>query len=517
MTMEFAREKISFELGTLTSSARQPAGDGTPFCVGILGDFSGRANRGLCETGPSLATRPRIMVDVDNIESLPTSLNTEIHVPVGGQGGPHIALRFAELNDFHPDRLFDRLELFQKLKAVKQRLRSAATFAEAASEVRSWIGGEQRSEPQQAEDGPESAQEPDADTIERLLGRRPGVQEHLLSERRSVDIDGLLREVVKPYIIPAPHPQQKELIAQIDRAIAGQMRTIVHHPDFQQLEATWLALHFLVSRVETDETLKIYILDTSKAELAADLLSANQVQSTGTYRLLVDQSKGTRSAEPWAILVGAYTFDQTKEDIELLSRLGTVAHATGAPFLAAASPHFAGCESLADTPDPGNWGWQPDSGTSQRWNELRNSPEATSIGLGLPRFLLRLPYGKSTESIEQFDFEELSGGADHEEYLWGNPAVVCACLLAAAFREAGWCLTNALPQELAGLPMHVYKSGGQTRVTPCAETFITERTALTLMDKGLIPLISVKGRDAVHVAQLQSVAKHGTPLSGRWR
>ncbi|MHC4153319.1 MAG: type VI secretion system contractile sheath domain-containing protein, partial [Planctomycetota bacterium] len=188
---------------------------------------------------------------------------------------PHIALRFAELNDFHPDRLFDRLELFQKLKAVKQRLRSAATFAEAASEVRSWIGGEQRSEPQQAEDGPESAQEPDADTIERLLGRRPGVQEHLLSERRSVDIDGLLREVVKPYIIPAPHPQQKELIAQIDRAIAGQMRTIVHHPDFQQLEATWLALHFLVSRVETDETLKIYILDTSKAELAADLLSAN--------------------------------------------------------------------------------------------------------------------------------------------------------------------------------------------------------------------------------------------------
>ena len=130
---------------------------------------------------------------------------------------------------------------------------------------------------------------------------------------------------------------------------------------------------------------------------------------------------------------------------------------------------------------------------------------------------MRLPYGKSTEPVEEFDFEELSGGTDHEEYLWGNPAVVCACLLAAAFREAGWYLTDVLPQELAGLPMHVYKSGGQTHVTPCAETFITERTALTLMDKGLIPLISVKGRDAVHVTQLQSVAKHGTPLSGRWR
>jgi type VI secretion system protein ImpC len=169
------------------------------------------------------------------------------------------------------------------------------------------------------------------------------------------------------------------------------------------------------------------------------------------------------------------------------------------------------------TPDPDKWQWQSDSAVEQIWQELRNSPEAASIGLVLPRLLLRLPYGKDTEPIDQFIFEELSGCYEHEEYLWGNPAIVCACLIAEAFGASGWSLTGELVQELAGLPMHVYKSNGQTHVIPCAETFLTERAMQILIDKGLMPLLSIKGRDAVRIARFQSIAKPNTPLAGRWK
>jgi type VI secretion system protein ImpC len=131
--------------------------------------------------------------------------------------------------------------------------------------------------------------------------------------------------------------------------------------------------------------------------------------------------------------------------------------------------------------------------------------------------LLRLPYGKDTEPIDQFDFDELSDCTDHEEYLWGNPAIVCVCLLAEAFGRSGWPLTGVLGQELMGLPMHVYKSNGETHVTPCAETILTERAMQKLIEKGLMPLLSIKGRDAVRMARFQSIAKPNTPLAGRWK
>jgi type VI secretion system protein ImpC len=276
-------------------------------------------------------------------------------------------------------------------------------------------------------------------------------------------------------------------------------------------------LHFLVSRVETDETLKIYIIDISKEELAADLASADALQSTGTYGLVVEQSVNVPGAEPYAVLVGGYTFDQTTEDIGLLRQLARIAQAAGAPLLAAADSHFAGCQSLAATPDPNEWRRQPEPAADQLWQQVRQSPEAAYMGLVLPRFLLRLPYGRDTDPIDRFDFEEFSPLAGHEQYLWGNSAVICVCLLAEAFREFGWALTGGLGQDLAGLPMHIYTSDGEKHITPCAETILTERAMEVLIEKGLMPVLSIKGRDAVLVPRFQSIADPLSALAGPWR
>jgi type VI secretion system protein ImpC len=519
MQMSSGKMDFEFELGTQTAFAPRKAGEKTPFCIAILADFSGRANRGICETGSSLAARRRIAVDVDNLDKLPKQLDCELDLPLGGIDGPHVCLQFGEMSDFHPDRIFDRLEVFQGLRTLRKRLQDPATFAEAASQVRSWLTGRKEAGKPEAGETPRSPaqEESDAGTIERLLGKPPGKKPSFSSAGRRVDIEKLIAEVVKPYIVPAPDSRQPELVAQADQAISGQMRAILHQPDFKELEAAWLLLRFIVSQVETDETLKIYVIDVSKAELAADLVSSDALQATGTYRLIVERSVGVPGANPYALLLGCFTFDQTLDDIKLLHQLGRIAQAAGAPLLAGADSHFAGCPSLAATPDPNDWRWQPAPDALQAWQQLRGSPEAAYIGLLLPRFLLRLPYGSKTDPIERFGLEEFSPLAGHEQYLWGNSAALCTCLLAQAFREFSWNLTGGLGCDLSGLPLHIYESAGQKHVTPCAETILTERAYTSIIDKGLMPAVSVKGRDAVRLPRFQSLASPPAPLSGPWR
>ena len=525
MSTNFTPGNIEFAFRTSKSVAHPQPSDDTPFCLVVMGDFSGRSNRGLCETGAALTARRPIMVDVDNFDRLPAKLGAEIHIPVGGGDGSQIAISFAELDDFHPDSLFDKIDMFQRLKSLRRRLKDPSTFAEAAAEVRLCYADQATAD--QTTDGgvstapaetkPVQKSEADADTIERLLGKPATAKQPTHIAGKIAGVDALIRDAVKPYIVPSPDPQQDELVGQLDQAVSGQMRDILHHPDFQQLESAWRTLHFLVSNIETDETLKLYVIDISREELAADLTEAESLPQSGVFRLLVEQSVSVPGADPWAVFLGCYSFDQTAEDITLLQKLAGIARSAGAPFLTAAHPHFVGCESFAATPDPDNWQWQPEAATAQKWHELRTSPEATSLGLTLPRFLLRLPYGRDAEAIERFDFEELPDKTAHEKYLWGNSAVLCAYLLAQAFRVSGWSLTNSLQTEVTGLPMYVCETAGEKQIVPCAENYLTERAMQSLIGNGLIPMLSVKGRNSVLLPRFQSVGDPPSPLAGRWK
>jgi type VI secretion system protein ImpC len=513
--MQFSSGQIEFELGTQTSFSPWKAKEDTPFCIAILADFGGRGNRGLCEKGASLGARGRIAVDVDNLEELPGKLGCEIQIPLGSGNGPQITLRFNEMDDFHPDRIFDRLDIFQQLKQTRKLLQDPSTFAEGASVVRSWLAEGQ--ETVESTDVSSVQDESEVETIERLLGKRPEPEQELASSGQSVDIDSLIREVVRPYIVPAPDPQQGELVAQVDQAISGQMRAILQHPDFKELEANWRMLGFLISQLETDETLKVYVVDVSKDELEADLSSADSLQSSGTYRLIAEKSAGAQGAGQYALLLGGYTFEKTTEDIRLLGQLAKVAQAGGAPMLTCADSHFAGCASLASTSDPQDWRWQGGKEIEQVWGELRCSSEAAYVGLVLPRFLLRLPYGIDTDPVESFGFEEFLAFAGHEQYLWSNSAAICTYLLGMAFREFGWNLTGGLGRYVTGIPMHIYESEGEKRVTPCAETYLSERAMEQIIGRGLMPVLSIKGQDAVQVPRFQSIADPPAPLAGPWR
>jgi type VI secretion system protein ImpC len=252
----------------------------------------------------------------------------------------------------------------------------------------------------------------------------------------------------------------------------------------------------------------------TKQELAEDLSSAADVSSTGAYRLLVERSVGTPGAEAWALIVGDYHFGSGDADVEVLEKMAKIAHLAGAPLLAAASPQVLGCSSLASSPHPRDWSVSNEQ--ASRWAKLRNLPEATSIGLALPRILLRLPYGKTTSRIESFDFEEFPESPVHNDYLWGNPAFAVALLLGRSFTEAGWEMQGATAGEVDGLPLHVYGKAAESECKPCAEVLLTQDTAEHIVEEGLIPLVSVKNQDSVRVVRLQSIAQPLQALAGRW-
>ena len=142
--------------------------------------------------------------------------------------------------------------------------------------------------------------------------------------------------------------------------------------------------------------------------------------------------------------------------------------------------------------------------------------EACWVGLAMPRFLLRLPYGKQTDPVESFDFEEMPGAPIHQEYLWGNPAFACVQLLAEAFANDGWEMRAGAYAEIDRLPVHIYEAEGEKHAKPCAEVLLTERDIEWILDQGYMALDSKRDRDVVRLVRFQSIAKPPARLSGRW-
>jgi type VI secretion system protein ImpC len=488
----------------------------TPFCIAVLGDFSGRSNRGVRDA-KVIGKRRALLIDRDNYDEVLSRSGVEIQLPMGERGS--LDLRFSELEDFHPDRIFERLDIFAKLREIRAQLQDPSSFQKAAGELglrsRDSVA-EARKPDTTAAATPDVAKLASGSLLDAMIEQTEARVATDGPRRSGDEVGEFARRVVAQYLVNNPDPRQAEVLAVVDRAIGGLMRAVLHNPDFQALEAAWRAVFLLVRQLETGSQLKIILFDISKQELADDLSSTGSdedFRNTGTYRLLVEQSVETPGAEPWSIIVGNYSFGPGTKDTELLSRMARIAGRAGAPFLAGASPALLGCGSLVSSPHPRNW-VTPEK--SSGWSDLRRLPEAGAVGLALPRLMLRLPYGKKTSPVESFEFEEFVDAPAHEDYLWGNGAFAVALLLGQAFSEAGWAMHPGQINEIEKLPLHVYVRDGESQVKPCAEVVLTEEAVERLVEEGLIPLVSFKGRDVVRVARFQSISDPSRPLAGRW-
>ena len=303
------------------------------------------------------------------------------------------------------------------------------------------------------------------------------------------------------------------IIAEIDAKLTEQVNLILHHEDFQQLEGAWRGLHHLINNTETDEMLKIRVMPISKKDLSKTLkrYKGTAWDQSPLFKKMYEEEFGTQGGEPFGALVGDYHFDHSPQDVEILSGMAQIAAAAHAPFIAGADPTLMGMDSWQELTNPRDLAKIFSTPEYAAWRSMRDSEDSKYVGLAMPRFLARLPYGAKTEPVEEFDFEEDTDGSDSSRYCWANSSYAMATNITRSFKEYGWCTRIRGVESggaVEGLPVHTFPSddGGVDMKCP-TEIAISDRREMELANSGLMPLCFRKNSDFAAFIGAQSLNK----------
>ena len=404
--------------------------------LAVLGDFGGRREPG---------TRHLRRVDRESLDAVMARLGVEAEVP---DGDDLARLRLERMEDFHPD-------------ALVRRIPGLARLLDAPDDA-----------PQPVPATPSPAVPLGESLLDSILGEpRPEV-----SAAREA-IHELARRVAEPSTVRT----RRGRTADADRHLSDGVRAVLYSARFHGLEATWRGLAELVQEAETGDDLQVYLLDADREE--APLLLAEELATPGAPR-------------PTCVLA-AHTFGPGDHDLAVLERYGAVALAAGVPVVADASPAILGLDDARELADADvrrriGMGTGPTA-----WRAFRSLPAATNVKLVLPRVLVRAPYGRAGEPVTTFPFDEGLTGRDHERFLWGSGAIAYGRVLARAFASEGWDADLDRYSELDGLPVHVWREGGEECVLPCAEVAMSDATVARIVEEGVMVAASVRGQDRV--------------------
>jgi len=417
--------------------------------IAVLGDFGGRREPG---------SRRLRRVDRETLDGVMPGLRVEVEVP---DGDGSAVLRLAALSDLHPD-------------AFAPRVPGLAALLDGAEEPASHV-----------ETAPAPAKVPSGESLlDTILGGQPTP-----SPARDA-IQELARRVAEPSTVRGPVRRSSDR----NRRLADGVRAVLYSPRFRSIESAWRGLAELVQEAETGEALQIYLLDAARDD--APLLLAEELATPGAPR-------------PTCVLA-AYTFGPGDHDLAVLEQFGAVALAAGVPLVADASPTILGLDDACDLGDADvrrriGMGKGPDA-----WRAFRPLPAAANVTLVLPRVLLRAPYGSSGEQVTAFPFDEKLTGRDHERFLWGSAALAYGRVLARAFAAEGWDADLERYAVLDGLPVHVWREGGEECVLPCAEVVMSEATVGRVVEEGVMVVAGVRGTDRVAFRRAPGL----TPVQG---
>jgi type VI secretion system protein ImpC len=482
--------------GTVSGKPRAAAPN-AKFRLALLGDFSGRANAGKLDTGAALAARKPIKVDVDNLDTVLERQKLALNLSLDGEDCT-VSVPLASMDDFHPDQIFEAVDLFTELKNLRRNLANKSTFDRAAKTILAW-SGETALPPQPKKSAAASiATDRKLSDFARLTGRKSS------TDTADASVEDLMRRLIGPLIQPARDARADQLTARVDEALSAAMRRILHHPDFQAAEATWRGVEFLVRRIETGAKMEIVLYDVSAEEIAADIAASDDLSKSGLYGLLAEQPVMDANQGALSAVIGLYQFELMPPHAELLGRIAQVAAAAGAPFIAGIGP------DALKTPIHEQHPLIRDS-----WQALRAVEATAYLGLATPRFLLRMPYGKKTEPIDAFAFEEFTRQSGLSGMLWGHPALIPALLLAETFGQQGLKMKLGAVMGVRDMPYYVYTDpDGDQIALPCTERMYSERQAVGVANYGIMPLLSLRGRPELRLGGFNALA--GPPLAGFW-
>ena len=311
-----------------------------------------------------------------------------------------------------------------------------------------------------------------------------------------------------------------EMIADLDNKLSTQVSTILHNEEFQKMESSWRSLKFLIDRTDFRENIKVSILNVSKQDLLDDFEDAPEIPKSGLYRTVYTAEYGQFGGQPFGAMVANYDFGPGPQDMKLLGYVASVAAMAHAPFIAAAGPQFFGVDSFESLPGLKDLHSIMEMPQYTKWKSFRESEDARYVGLTLPKFLLRLPYGENTVPAKTFNYrEDVSSGDD--DFLWGNTAFAFASKLTDSFAKYRWCTNIIGPQgggAVEDLPLYQYEAMGAVQTKIPTQVLVSERREYELAEEGFIAMTMRKGSDNAAFFSANSCQKpksFGTSAEGK--
>ncbi len=470
----------------------------TKFRMAVFGDFTGRASRGAMDTGDALAARKPIPLDVDTIDEIIEGFGTTLVLPIG-EGGTGVEVKLGEMDDLHPDELYDNVELFDAISGVRQQLGVGSMADKAVEKLKTW--SETYATPIKL---PKRSAGSSMPTNLKLTDFQALIGDTRGTLTQAGPADALIAQIIGPHVVKAPDAGAEAMKTAVDEALSSAMNLILHHPEFQAIEAQWRSLDLLARRIETDVKLEIVLYDISAEELAADLAAREDLAESGLFKLVTDVTDPEEGAGGFSALFGLYTFEETPPHAELLARIGQVAAHVDAPFFSAMSPNY-----LDTAPEDRH------PLVAKNWDTLRKLPEAAYVALASPRFLLRQPYGAKSDPVYAFNFEEFSPKEGLKGMLWANPVILVAILLAGTYKKDGKAMDLGSMMALGDLPFfYVNDRYGDQVALPCTERNLTSDPAQATLGRGYMPVLWIKGRNEIRLGSFRSLG--GNTIAGPW-
>lgn len=324
-------------------------------------------------------------------------------------------------------------------------------------------------------------------------------------------VEALLAQLVVPgrTVDKVSNAVIDDFIAEIDQKLSSQLDAILHNPELQKLESAWRSLKYLVDKTDFRENIKIEILSVDKQELLEDFEDAPEVTKSGLYKTVYTAEYGQFGGQPYGNIIANFDFGPGPQDIKLLQYVAAVAAMAHAPFVAAAGPQFFGVDSFNELPNLKDLHAVFEGPQYTKWQSFRESEDARYVALTLPRFLLRLPYGRDTQPVKAFNYEE-NVSATHDHYLWGNAAFAFATRLTDSFAKYRWCSNIIGPMgggTVEDLPLHQFEAMGAVQTKIPTEVLVSERREFELAEEGFIALTMRKGSDNACFFSANSVQK----------
>lgn len=458
-----------------------------PFNIGIIANLHG-------ETIPTKDYKSRkfINIDQDNVMDVMKSINPSITIPYKLSLSTinetditnSISINFTHIDNFSPDYLLDTIGPLHDLYTRLQLLRELAIKMQNNHNSYLQVG---------------VALCNNNEDISSLLKKYNIVvsndviemfEELILCKFTECDEDNI---VYKTY----------NYIMKIESILSKCLNDILHIPAFQELEATWRGIMYMIQKVSWSQTLCLKIFDCTKLELIKDLNSALEFDQSYIFQQVYEEQYGTYGGSPFGMIGVDFYVGNDSVSVGLLNKFSEVMAASHCIGIYGISPSLFDLNSFTELYKIRDIAKVFNSKSFTQLRGFRETDDSRYIGLLMSRYMSRLPYSSTDNPIEKIpSFKEIvmtddiNCKNDHNKYVWSNPIYLYATCVAESFFNYGW-FGSIIGPENGGLitPLNIslYKNEDNETVIKCpTEIIITDRREKELSDHGIISICFCK-------------------------